>query len=158
MARLIFFLLLVANAGLAAWLWQSRPPPAPDPATREVNPEAVRIVSVVPPSEGAARQADRKRQATTLESSGCVALAGLASEEVGGVREALSGLGLGERVREETPTGKPASFVFREPDAALLAWLSRLQRGLDAARLESVPCPTAAPPPPVAPGPPAGRR
>lgn len=162
MARLIVFALLLANAGFAAWLWQSRPPPPTDPSGREVNPEAVRIVSVVPPSESANRQADRRRQAGALSGPGCVALTGVAADQREGVREAIAGLALGDRVREQTGAGAREGFIFREPDPALLAWLSRLQRGLDAARIEPAPCPdapaTPPPAPPVAPTPPAGRR
>ena len=141
MARLIFVALLLANVGFAAWLWQSRPAPVPDPSAREVNRDAVRIVSVVPPSEGANRQADRRRQAGALKGPGCVILTGLAADQRGGVREAIAGLALGNRVREQTGAGSPEGFLFRDPDEALLAWLSRLQRGLDAARIEPAACP-----------------
>ena len=168
MARLIIVVLLLVNAALAAWLWHDLNRPEPDFASRERNAEAVRVMAVVPPSEGAARAARRQGQADALARANCVALTGLASEERPGVRDAIAGLALGERVREIDTSATTGSFVFRNPDATLLGWLGRLQRGLDAARLEEVDCAQGAPgpattagtsPAPVAPfAPPGGRR
>lgn len=154
MARVMVIVLLLLNAGTGAWLWHDFHRPEPNFSSRERNAEAVRIVSAVPPSEGAARAANREGQAGSLSGAACVALAGLAAEEAPGVREAIGRLGLGDRVRElgGAPPSAPSTFVFQNPDAALLAWLGRLQRGLDAARLEKANCPPGAPlpgPPPV---------
>lgn len=160
MARVMAILLLLLNVALGAWLWHDFRRPEPDFSARERNPEAVRIVSAVPPSEGAARAASRGAEAGALSGAACVAIAGLSPDEIVGVREAVAGLGLGERVRElggATTTGT-SGFIFLGPDAALLAWLGRLKRGLDAARLERVECPAPVNAPVTPPAPPGGRR
>lgn len=160
MARLTFLLLLLANVGLAAWLWHDVQRPGPDFASRGRDVSAVQVVAAVPPSIGAARAAALREQANALGGATCVALAGLTASEEPGVRDAVTRLALGDRVREVGGPGAGATFVFRAPDAGLLAWLGRLQRGLDGARLEGQECPPLAPPaaPPVALTPPPGGR
>lgn len=141
MARLTVVVLLLVNAALAAWLWHDLKRPEPNFTSREKDADAIRVAAVVPPSQSAARAAARQRKAGALADAPCVSLVGLSPEELPGVRAAIAGLGLGDRAREAAGPGSAPAFVFRDPDAALLAWLGRLQRGLDDARLDNAGCP-----------------
>ncbi|MBL8520515.1 MAG: SPOR domain-containing protein [Betaproteobacteria bacterium] len=71
MARFVFFLLLLANAALAAWVYLHRQgPKAPPPP--EVNAAALKIVSVTEPAKAQADALAARKLAASLSGAACV--------------------------------------------------------------------------------------
>lgn len=71
MMRFIFMLLLVANLGLAAWIYLNSLQPRVEPPA-EINPDALKIVAIVDPAKGAQDAQAAKELAATLSGSACV--------------------------------------------------------------------------------------
>ncbi len=71
MMRFIFMLLLVANLGLAAWVYLNSLQPHAEPPA-QINPDALKIVAVVDPAKGAQDAQAAKKLAATLSGSACV--------------------------------------------------------------------------------------
>jgi hypothetical protein len=70
MSRFVFFLLLLGNAGLAAWIYFHRESPKAPPV--EVNREALKIVAVADPAKAEADARAARRLAASLSSAACV--------------------------------------------------------------------------------------
>ncbi len=71
MARLLFFLLLIMNVALGAHIYLSETKPKAE-APREVNPGALKIVSVTDPGKAQEDAIAARKQAATLTGSACV--------------------------------------------------------------------------------------
>ncbi len=71
MARLLFFLLLVMNVALGAHIYLSETKPKAE-APREVNPGALKIVSVTDPGKAQEDAIAARKLAATLTGSACV--------------------------------------------------------------------------------------
>ena len=71
MARLLFFLLLIMNVALGAHIYLSETKPKAE-APREVNPGALKIVSVTDPGKAQEDAIAARKLAATLTGSACV--------------------------------------------------------------------------------------
>lgn len=71
MARLLFFLLLIMNVALGAHIYLSETKPRSE-APREVNPGALKIVSVTDPGKAQEDAIAARKLAATLTGSACV--------------------------------------------------------------------------------------
>ena len=71
MARLLFFLLLIMNVALGAHIYLSETKPRAE-APREVNPGALKIVSVTDPGKAQEDAIAARKLAATLTGSACV--------------------------------------------------------------------------------------
>ena len=71
MARLLFFLLLIMNVALGAHIYLSETKPKAE-APREVNPSALKIVSVTDPGKAQEDAIAARKLAATLTGSACV--------------------------------------------------------------------------------------
>ena len=71
MARLLFFLLLIMNVALGAHIYLSETKPRSE-APREVNPGALKIVSVTDPGKAQEDAISARKLAATLTGSACV--------------------------------------------------------------------------------------
>ena len=96
MSRLVFFLLLIANVALGAHIYldETRPKTAPP---REVNPGALKIVSVTDAAKAQQDALIAKKLAASLSGSACV---DFSVKPVDGVRAqaAFAAMNLGSRV------------------------------------------------------------
>lgn len=100
MARLLFFLLVIAILGLGAHLWLSAQAVKVDFAQRERNRDDVRIVAVTPPAIAARHIEDTRRTLQGLAGAACVEFSGIPATEAARAREAFAALKLGNRVTE----------------------------------------------------------
>ena len=71
MARLLFFLLLIMNVALGAHIYLSETKPKAE-APREINPSALKIVSVTDPGKAQEDAIAARKLAATLTGSACV--------------------------------------------------------------------------------------
>lgn len=100
MARLIFFLLLLAILGLGLHLWLSSQGERSDFSARERNRDEMRIVAVTPPAIAARRVEDARKSAQSLVGAACVEFSGILPADAARAREAFSSLQLGARLAE----------------------------------------------------------
>jgi hypothetical protein len=114
-ARLIFFLLLLAILGLAGHLWLSSPPERADFSARERNRDEVRIVGVTPPTIAARRVEDARKTAQSLIGAACVEFSGIAPNEAQRAREAFNTLQLGTRLSERRIDEVTRHWVYIPP-------------------------------------------
>ena len=115
MARLLFFLLLLAILGLGAHLWLSAPPERADFAARERNREDVRIVAVTPPNVAAQRAEDTRKVQLNLAGAACVEFSGIPANEAQRARDAFNTLQLGTRLQERRVEEITRHWVFIPP-------------------------------------------
>ena len=115
MARLIFFLLLLAILGLAAHLWLSGEGERADFAARERNRDEVRIVAVTPPAIAARRAEDTRKTQQNLAGAACVEFSGIAPAEAARAREAFAALQLGQRLSERRIEDITRYWVYVPP-------------------------------------------
>ena len=115
MARLVFFLLLLAILGLGGHLWLSSQSERADFTTRERNRDEVRIVGVTPPSIAARRVEDARKTAQSLVGAACVEFSGIAPNEAQRAREAFNTLQLGTRIVERRIDEVTRYWVFIPP-------------------------------------------
>ena len=96
MARLLFFLLLIANVAFGAHIYFSETRPKVE-APREVNSGALKIVSVTDPAKAQSDALAAKKLAASLSGSACV---DFAVKPADGARAQVSfaGMNLGNRV------------------------------------------------------------
>lgn len=96
MARLIFFLLLIANVALGAHIYFNETRPKPE-APREVNPGALKIVSVTDAAKAQLDALAAKKLVASLSGSACV---DFAVKPADGARAQMSfaAMNLGNRV------------------------------------------------------------
>lgn len=112
MARLLFFLLLVANLGFAAHLWLSGPTEVPDFSVRERNPGEVKLVAVTPPLIAARKAEEARETVARLQGSACVEFAGVASADLPRARDAFASFKLGDRLVERRLEDITRHWVF----------------------------------------------
>ena len=131
MSRLLFFLLLLAVLGFGAHLWLSAQDAHADPAARERNADAIRIVSVTPPSAAASEAARMRRETRGLAGAACVEFAGIGPADAARARQAFAALALGDRLSERRTEDVSRYWVFVPPAAdrrAAEANVARLKR------------------------------
>lgn len=115
MSRLLFFLLLVANAAFATHLWLAAGTAEPDFSRRERNREEARIVAVIPPLVAARRAEETRVQVQSLTGAACVEFAGIAPADAPQAREAFAALQLGERLVERKVEEITRHWVYIPP-------------------------------------------
>ena len=112
MARLLFFLLLLAILGVAAHLWLSGPTIQADFSARERNRDEVRIVAVTPPPVAAHRAEDARKTQQNLAGAACVEFSGIPAAAAPKAREAFNALQLGQRLSERRVEDISKYWVF----------------------------------------------
>lgn len=112
MARLLFFLLLVANLAFAAHLWLSGPTEAPDFSVRERNAAEVKLVAVTPPLIAARKAEETRETVARLQGSACVEFAGVANADLPRARDAFASFKLGDRLVERRLEDITRHWVF----------------------------------------------
>jgi hypothetical protein len=115
MARLLFFLLLVAVAAFGAHLWLSAGGARSDLAIRERNPDEVKIVAVTPPMIAARKAEESRRTVQALAGAACVEFSGVAAADIPRAREAFATLKLGDRLVERRVEEITRHWVFVPP-------------------------------------------
>jgi hypothetical protein len=115
LARLLFFLLLVATAAFAAHLWLSANAQHGDLAVRERNPDEVKIVAVTPPMIAARKAEESRRTVQSLAGAACVEFSGLAGADMARARDAFATLKLGDRLVERRVEEITRHWVFIPP-------------------------------------------
>lgn len=115
MARLIFFLLLLAILGFGAHLWLSGPQERSDFTARERNRDDVRIVAVTPPNVAAQRAEDTRKAQQSLAGAACVEFSGIPANDAQRAREAFNTLQLGTRLQERRVEEITRHWVFIPP-------------------------------------------
>lgn len=96
MARLIFFLLLIANVALGAHIYLSETRPKTE-APREINPGALKILSVTDPVKAQQDAINARTLAAALSGSACVDFVVKPADEVR-AQTVFAGMNLGSRV------------------------------------------------------------
>jgi hypothetical protein len=114
-ARLLFFLLLLAILGFGAHLWLSAPREQADYSARERNRDEVRIVAVTPPDVAARRAEDTRKQQQDLAGAACVEFSGIPANDAQRAREAFNTLQLGTRLSERRVEDITRFWVFVPP-------------------------------------------
>lgn len=112
MARLFFFLLLIANAALAAHLWLTGTGEATDFSARERNRDEVKLVAVTPPLIAARKAEEARETVQRLQGAACVEFAGVAAPDLPRAREAFAAFKLGERLLERRVEDITRHWVF----------------------------------------------
>ena len=115
MARLAFFLLLLAILGFGLHLWLSGPQERSDFTARERNRDEVRIVAVTPPNLAAQRTEEVRKAQQSLVGAACVEFAGIPASEAQRAREAFNSLQLGTRLSERRVEDIKLHWVFMPP-------------------------------------------
>ena len=116
MARLAFFLVLLAVLGYGTHLWLSAPPgERADFAAREKNRDDVRIVAVTPPNVAAQRAEDVRNTQRSLVGAACVEFSGIPAADAQRAREAFNALQLGTRLSERRVEEIKLHWVFVPP-------------------------------------------
>lgn len=100
MSRLVFFLLLIANAAFAAHLWLSSGAQKNDFSVRERNRDEVRLVAVTPPVVAAKKAEEARQTVARLTGAACVEFAGIPAAELPRARDAFQSFQLGDRLLE----------------------------------------------------------
>jgi hypothetical protein len=112
-ARLLFFLLLLAILGLGAHLWLTGSGvERTDFSARERNRDEVRIVAVTPPSVAARRSEDARKTQASLAGAACVEFFGIPGTEAVRARQAFEALQLGPRLVERRIEDISRYWVF----------------------------------------------
>jgi hypothetical protein len=114
-SRFLFFLLLLAALAFGAHLWLNAQATRPDVSAREINADAVRIVSVTPPVIAAQAVAERRRETQALAVAACVELSGIAAQDAAHAREAFATMRLGDRLSERPVEDVSRFWVFVPP-------------------------------------------
>jgi hypothetical protein len=114
-ARLAFFLVLLAVLGFGLHLWLSAPQERADFAAREKNRDEVRIVAVTPPNIAAQRAEDTRKTQQSLIGAACVEFSGIPAADAQRAREAFNALQLGTRLSERRVEEIKLHWVFTPP-------------------------------------------
>lgn len=115
MARLFFFLLLLAILGFGTHLWLSGPQEHADFTARERNRDEVRIVAVTPPDVAARKAEDTRKQQQSLVGAACVEFSGIPANDAQRAREAFNSLQLGTRLSERRVEDITRFWVYIPP-------------------------------------------
>jgi hypothetical protein len=112
LARLIFFLLIIANAAFALHLWLTGTGEVTDFSNRERNRDEVKLVAVTPPVIAARKAEETRETVARLQGSACVEFAGVASADLPRAREAFAAFKLGDRLLERRVEDITRHWVF----------------------------------------------
>ena len=115
MARLLFFLLLIAAAAMGTHMWLSAQAERGDFSARERNRDDVRIVAVTPPTVAARRAEETRRAVASLAGAACVEFSGIAAADAARGREAFAALELGPRLQERRVEEISRFWVYMPP-------------------------------------------
>ena len=115
MFRFLFFLLLLAAAGLGIHLWLSAATEKPDYSTRERNRDEVRIVAVTPPTVAAKNSEETQRAQQALAGAACVEFSGIAAADATRAHAAFDAMALGDRLTERRVEEITRHWVFIPP-------------------------------------------
>ena len=115
MARLLFFLLLIAISAFGAHLWLTANAERTDLSVRERNRDEIRIVEVTPPDQAARKAEETRRAVQSLAGAACVEFSGVAAADVPRVREAFAAMKLGDRLSEKRVEETTRFWVFMAP-------------------------------------------
>jgi hypothetical protein len=114
-ARLLFYLLLLAVLGFGLHIWLAAPQERADFSARERNRDEVRIVAVTSPDVAARRAEDTRKTAQSLVGAACVEFSGITPAEAQRAREAFNALQLGTRLSERRVDEITRHWVFIPP-------------------------------------------
>jgi hypothetical protein len=115
LARLSFFLLLVAVLAFGAHLWLSAGADRVDVSVRERNADEVKIVAVTPPLLAARKAEESRRTMQNLAGAACVEFSGIAGADIARARDAFATLKLGDRLLERRVEEITRHWVFVPP-------------------------------------------
>jgi hypothetical protein len=115
LARLLFFLLLIATLTLGAHLWLSSSAERVDLSVRERNADEVKIIAVTPPMLAARKAEESRRTQQSLAGAACVEFSGIAGADIPRAREAFASLKLGDRLVERRVEDISRYWVFIPP-------------------------------------------
>lgn len=115
MARLLFFLLLVATIAYGAHLGLTAHHERVDVTARERNSGEVSIVAVTPPLIAARKAEESRRTVQSLAGAACVEFSGITGADIPRVREAFATLQLGDRLMERRVEDISRYWVFIAP-------------------------------------------
>ena len=115
MARLLFFILLVAVVAFGAHLLLTSGGDRGDLGVRERNPDEVKIVAVTPPMIAAKKAEESRRTVQALAGAACVEFTGLTGADMARGREAFATLKLGDRLQERRVEEITRHWVFIPP-------------------------------------------
>jgi sporulation related protein len=111
-ARLLFFLLVIANLAFGAHLWLTGSGEARDFSARERNRDEVKLVAVTPPLIAARKAEETRETVQRLQGAACVEFAGVTSADLPRAREAFAAFKLGERLIERRLEDITRYWVF----------------------------------------------
>ena len=100
-ARLLFFLLLIAVGALGGHLWLSAQAERTDFSARERNRDDIRVVAVTPPGTAAKRAEETRQAMQSLVGAACVQFAGIAPADASRAHDAFAAMQLGPRLTEQ---------------------------------------------------------
>jgi hypothetical protein len=112
LARLFFFLLIIANLAFATHLWLSGSGEVSDFSNRERNRDEVKLVAVTPPLIAARKAEETRETVQRLQGAACVEFAGVASADLPRAREAFAAFKLGDRLIERRLEDITRHWVF----------------------------------------------
>lgn len=115
MSRLLFFVLLIANAAFGAHIWLSRERGEPDFSRRERNRDEIKLVAVIPPVIAARTAEETRRQVQSLAGAACVEFSGVPPAELPRAKEAFASMKLGPRLIERRVDEITRHWVFIPP-------------------------------------------
>ena len=115
MARLAFFLLLVAALAYGTHLTLAAHDARVDVSLRERNADEVKIVAVTPPLVAARKAEESRRAVQSLAGAACVEFSGIAGADIPRLREAFATLKLGDRLVERRVEEITRHWVFIPP-------------------------------------------
>ena len=115
MARLLFFILLVAVLALGAHLWLGAGAERQDFSVRERNRDEVKIVAVTPPLMAARKAEETRRAVQDLAGAACVEFSGVAAADAPRTRDAFAAMKLGDRLVERRVEEITRHWVFVPP-------------------------------------------
>ena len=114
--RFLFFLLLVVNVAFAAHQWLSATrSDAEDPARREINREALKILSVTDASSAAktaAKVSSAKQFAESLSNAACIEMSGVRPADAARAQQAFAAMNLADRLSERKVEEASRYWVF----------------------------------------------
>jgi hypothetical protein len=115
LARLLFFLLLIAVIAFGAHLGLSGDARRADLGARERKTDLVKIVAVTPPMIAARKAEESRRAVQALAGAACVEFSGLSGADMARGREAFASLKLGDRLQERRVEEITRHWVFIPP-------------------------------------------
>ena len=114
--RFLFFLLLVVNMAFAAhqWLNETRSG-AEDPAKREINRDALKILSVTDATSAAktvAKVSNAKQLVESLSGAACIEMSGVRPADAARAQQAFAAMNLSDRIMERKVEEASRYWVF----------------------------------------------